>query len=135
MGDLLTRTDPLSGLKPALRKLHELGHKLYVVTARGKAGEASVKTWLDDKGITVGTGPDDLITSLYFAGSWQSADDLAKAQKVEAPTMTPTVTNQTLLEAYKASVQSGKGALTKLEVGAAPSTAESDRKDTSTAGS
>lgn len=56
----------LSGVRLVLKHLRELGHPLHLVANRQATDRPAVALWLENQGITIGTGDNDLIAALWF---------------------------------------------------------------------
>lgn len=63
LNQLLPKAAPIPGFAAALRTLHSFGHPIHIVTSRPESDRETVTEWLEQQGITIGLGPEDVIAA------------------------------------------------------------------------
>ncbi|OCF42895.1 hypothetical protein I317_03246 [Kwoniella heveanensis CBS 569] len=115
LNHLLPQTAPIPGFASALRHLrHTLGHPIHIITSRPASDREPLTQWLKQQGITIGTGPDDIIEEAWFTGTYGDVNiDVGvkgEDQKFEAEL------NRRLKELWRDGVGQSKGGLGKLKI-------------------
>ncbi|OXC66879.1 hypothetical protein AYX13_04527 [Cryptococcus neoformans] len=114
---LLPKTAPIPGFAAALRTLHSFGHPIHIVTSRPESDREAVAEWLEQEGITIGLGPEDVIAAAWFTGTYSSAyPEIGGKGDTESAIERENVLNDTLKDIWKEGVGKGKGGLGKLKV-------------------
>jgi hypothetical protein len=114
---ILPKTVPVPGFAAALRKLHDLGHPLHIVTARPEDCRAQVIEWLAQNGITVGFGENDVVAALWFTHGFElESTTEGPGEKVSEGGLGEGDLNTSLQAMYKQSVGQGSSGKKKLNV-------------------
>lgn len=77
-----------------LHQLHTLGYTVHVLTCRQETEQGELLGWLGQWGITVGTGEDDVITSIRFTGAEINQNKVDKLALIRAAHTSLYITHQ-----------------------------------------
>lgn len=117
LNQLPPKTAPIPGFAAALRTLHSFGHPIHIVTSRPESDREAVAEWLEQEGITIGLGPEDVIAAAWFTGTYSSAyPEIGEKGDTESAIERENVLNDKLKDIWKEGVGKGKGGLGKLKV-------------------
>nr|KIR50221.1 hypothetical protein I312_00152 [Cryptococcus bacillisporus CA1280] len=108
---------PIPGFVAALPTRHSFGHPIHIVTSRPESDRKNVTEWLQQQGIIIGLGPEDVIAAAWFTGTYSSAyPEIGKKGDTESAIEREDVLNDKLKDIWREGVGKGKNGLGKLKV-------------------